>query len=45
MLDEYGNVSLSRVKSDLSVGTEKAQKALEIARRHRTVVPMEARRA
>ena len=43
MLEEYGDVSLNRVKSDLSVGTEKAQAALEIARRKRTVVPMERR--
>ena len=45
MLGEHGDVSLNRVKSDLSVGTEKARVALEIARRNRTVVPMEARRA
>ena len=48
MLEEHGDVSLNRVKADLSVGTEKAQRALEIARRemrNRTVVPMEARRA
>jgi hypothetical protein len=43
MLEEYGDVSLNRVKTDLSVGTEKAQRALEIARRNRTVVPMERR--
>jgi hypothetical protein len=45
MLEEYGDVSLNRIKDDLHVGTEKAQNALEIARRNRTVVPMEARRA
>jgi len=46
MLEEHGEVSLNRVKADLSVGTEKAKAALEIATRetrHRTVVPMERR--
>jgi hypothetical protein len=46
MLEEYGDVSLNRVKADLSVGTEKAQAALGIARRETrngTVVPMERR--
>jgi hypothetical protein len=46
MLEEYGDVSLNRVKDDLHVGTEKAQAALGIARRQMrngTVVPMERR--
>jgi len=37
-------VSLNRVKTDLSVGTDKAKAALEIAKREMrngTVVPME----
>ena len=45
MLDEYGEVSVNRVKADLSVGTEKAKAALEIARRERArVVPIGERR-
>jgi len=44
MLEEHGQVSLNRVKDDLSVGTDKAKKALEIAQRERgVVVPMERR--
>ena len=42
MLDEYGEVSVNRVKEDLHVGTDKAKAALDIARRRRlSVVPME----
>jgi len=44
MFEEYGDVSLNRVKTDLSVGTDKAKAALEIAKREMrngTVVPME----
>lgn len=45
MLGEYGSVSLNRVKTDLSIGTEKAKAALEIARRNRArVVPIGERR-
>jgi hypothetical protein len=45
MLDKYGEVSLNRVKGDLHVGTAKAQKALDIARRRRlSVVPEAAAR-
>ena len=46
MLEEHGDVSLNRVKTDLSVGTDKAKSALEIAKRERAahvVVPMERR--
>lgn len=42
MIEEYGDVSLKRVKDDLHVGGDKAAAALEIARgemRRRTVVP------
>lgn len=46
MLDAYGEVSLNRVKTDLSVGTDKAKTALEIARSNRArVVPLERRQA
>ena len=46
MLDAYGDaVSVNRIKADLSVGTEKAKAALEIARRDRArVVPIGERR-
>jgi hypothetical protein len=45
MLDEYGDVSLNRIKTDLSVGTEKAKEALEIARSNRArVIPIGERR-
>lgn len=44
MLEEYGEVSVNRVKEDLHVGTDKAKAALDIARRRRlSVVPMERR--
>jgi hypothetical protein len=45
MLEEYTDVSVNRVKKDLHLGTEKAQQALDIARRRRlsVVVPMERR--
>jgi hypothetical protein len=45
MLEEYTDVSVNRVKKDLHVATEKAQQALDIARRRRlsVVVPMERR--
>ena len=42
MLEEYGDVSVNKIKKDLHVATGKAQAALEIARREmrkRTVVP------
>ena len=42
MLEEYGEVSVNKIKKDLHVATGKAQAALEIARREmrkRTVVP------
>ena len=40
MLEEYGDVSVNRIKKDLHVSTEKAQQALDIARRRRlSVVP------
>lgn len=46
MLDEYGEgVSVNRIKADLSVGTDKAKAALEIARGNRArVVPIGERR-
>lgn len=46
MLEEYGEVSLNRIKEDLHVGTDKAKAALEIAVRETRgadVVPMERR--
>jgi hypothetical protein len=46
MLDANGGtVSVNKIKTDLSVGTDKANKALEIARRNRArVVPIGERR-
>jgi hypothetical protein len=39
MLDEYdGDVSVNKIKTDLSVGADKAKAALEIARKNRTRV-------
>jgi len=38
MLEEYADVSVNRVKKDLHVATEKAQQALDIARRRRLSV-------
>ncbi len=50
MLEKYGSVSVNRVKDDLHVGTDKAQKAHRIvfpvgSRSSAEVVQMEARRA
>lgn len=40
MLEEYGNAGVPRIKKDLHVGGEKAQQALDIARRRRlSIVP------
>lgn len=40
MLEEYGDVGVPRIKKDLHVGGDKAQQALDIARRRRlSVVP------
>ncbi len=45
MLEEYGELSVNRIKKDLHVSTEKAQQALDIARRRRlSVVPKTAAR-
>ena len=38
MLEEYGDVSVKRIKDDLHVGVDKAQAALDIARRRRLSV-------
>lgn len=43
MMEEYGTVTVARVKRDLHVGAEKASEALRLAKQKRTVVQFAAR--